>query len=229
MNQSIQLTLKDSAHAHTVWALSATFDKEERPLRPVTIIEARGAVEVVFFRSDSSQLVVAGEDQEAIRNTKTTIDGNKLIIKKEDHVRKGRFSWLFRQNRQNHRSSRVIVGIALPEVPSLISVNGSGEMTLYGILQPSLYLSVSGSGAITAFGQVEDLRAEVGGSGSVNTSELMTIAAKLSVDGSGSIDAQGGVNVKAHVAGSGGIVIRGNPLTRKHSVAGSGEIKFTSK
>ena len=209
MNQSIQLTLQDSAHAHTVWALSATFDKEERPLRPVTIIEARGAVEVVFFRSDSSQLVVAGEDQEAIRNTKTTIDGNKLIIKKEDHVRKGRFSWLFRQNRQNHRSSRV--------------------MALYGILQPSLDLSVSGSGAITAFGQVEDLRAEVGGSGSVNTSELMTIAAKLSVDGSGSIDAQGGFNVKAHVAGSGDIVIRGNPLTRKHSVAGSGEIKFTSK
>ncbi|MHC8338490.1 GIN domain-containing protein [Pseudomonas sp. HLT2-19-2] len=42
----------------------------------------------------------------------------------------------------------------------------------------------------------------------------------------GTIDAYVSNSVKARVAGSGDIVIRGNPPIRDHSVAGSGDIKF---
>jgi len=52
------------------------------------------------------------------------------------------------------------------------------------------------------------------------------VSAVLSVSGSGDIDAYVTQSVKARVAGSGDIVVRGNPPIRDHSVAGSGDIKF---
>ncbi|WP_454844529.1 GIN domain-containing protein [Pseudomonas veronii] len=51
----------------------------------------------------------------------------------------------------------------------------------------------------------------------------------MSVAGSGDIDAYVSDSVKARVAGSGDIVIRGNPPIRDHTVAGSGDIKFKKK
>lgn len=59
-----------------------------------------------------------------------------------------------------------------------------------------------------------------------DTSELVATSAKLSEAGSGDIDAYVSNSVKARVAGTADIVIRGNPPIRDHSVAGSGDIKF---
>src|SRR3546814_11342317 len=55
--------------------------------------------------------------------------------------------------------SRCIVGIALPEAPS-IRITGSGDVTLYDLQQAVLDLGVQGSGDITAFGRVDLLDAE---------------------------------------------------------------------
>ena len=60
----------------------------------------------------------------------------------------------------------------------------------------------------------------------MDTSELVATAAKLSLVGSRDIDAYVSNSVKARVAGSGDIVIRGIPPIRDHSVANSGDIKF---
>lgn len=46
-------------------------------------IVVKGAVDVVFFRSTSAHLEVAGENQEAIRGIKTRFEGDKLVIEQE--------------------------------------------------------------------------------------------------------------------------------------------------
>ena len=246
MNQSSPLTLQDANHRDSAWERAANYEKEERSIRPVRKIVIKGGVDVVFFRSPSAHLVVAGESQEAIRNINTRIEGDKLVIEQEGvsisgaggsiHVsgtgnifvggtinvggRQGGITMQFK--------SRCIVGVALPEAPS-IRIKGSGDVTLYDLQQAVLDLGVQGSGDITAFGRVDLLDAEVAGSGDVDASELVATSAKLSVAGSGDIDAYVSDSVKARVAGSGDIVIRGNPPIRDHSVAGSGDIKFKKK
>lgn len=236
MSQSSPLTHQDANHRDSAWERAANYEKEERPIHPVSKIVIKGAVDVVFFRSSSAHLVVAGENVEAIRNIKTRFEGDKLIIEQEGisisgyggniHVSGtgnifvggtinvgGRHGGVTMQSK-----GRSIVGIALPEAPS-IRIKGSGDVTLYDLQQTVLDLGIQGSGDITAFGRV----------GLLDASELVATSAKLSVVGSGDIDAYVSDSVKARVAGSGDIVVRGNPPTRDHSVAGSGDIKFKKK
>lgn len=70
------------------------------------------------------------------------------------------------------------------------------------------------------------MEVEIAGSGDVDASELIADRASLSVAGSGDIEAFIRSEERARVAGSGGILVRGNPPLRDHSVAGSGKIKF---
>lgn len=237
----------------SAWDRAASYEKEERPMSTVSKIVVKGAVDVVFFRAPSPYLVVAGENQDAIRNIKTRFDGNKLVVEQEGvsitgaggsinvsgsgnivvggtiYVgdRRGGVTMQFNGPVGSVivGQGRCIIGIALPEAPS-IRIKGSGDVTLYDLQQPALDVGVQGSGDITAFGQVEHLDAEVAGSGDVDVSELLVMSADLTVAGSGDIDAFVTKSVRARVAGSGDIVVRGNPPIRDHSVAGSGDIKF---
>lgn len=243
MSHSSPLTLQNSTQRDSAWERAANYEKEERPIRPVRKIVVKGAVDVVFFRSSSAHLVVAGESQEDIRNIKTRFEGDKLVIEQEGISISGYGGNIHISGNGNifaggtinvggryggvtmHSKGRSIVGIALPEAPS-VRIKGSGDVTLYDLQQAVLDLGVQGSGDITAFGRVNLLDAEVAGSGDVDASELVAKSAKLMVAGSGDIDAYVSDSVKARVAGSGDIVIRGNPPIRDHSVAGSGDIKF---
>ncbi|WP_323011516.1 GIN domain-containing protein [Castellaniella sp.] len=120
---------------------------------------------------------------------------------------------------------RGIVRVALPAAPS-IRIKGSGDVTLYDLQQDVLDVGIRGSGNITAFGQVGHLVIKVAGSGDVDVSELVATSADFSIAGSGDIDAYVTHSVKARIAGSGDIVVRGNPTDRDQAVAGSGEIEF---
>lgn len=226
------------------WEQAASYEKEERSMRPVGKIVVKGAVEVVFYRASTAHLVVAGETQDAIRSIKTRFDGNKLVIEQEGtsismaggsihvsgsgHIVAGGDIYIDGVRQNNSRTigaGRCIVGVALPEAPG-IRIQGSGDVTLYDLQQSLLNICIQGSGDVTPFGQVKHLIAEVAGSGDVDASELVSATAELSVVGSGDIEAYVQQSVKARVAGSGDIVIRGNPANRDHSVAGSGDIKF---
>lgn len=188
-NHSSPLSIQDAGQRDSAWERAANYQKEERPIHPVRKIVLKGAVDVVFFHSPSAHLVVAGENQEAIRSIKTRFEGDKLVIEQEGvsisgsggsiHVsgsgnfvaggtiyvggRHGGVTMQFNgpggQVVMGH--GRCIVGIALPEAPS-IRIKGSGNVTLYGLQQAMLDLRVQGSGDITAFGRVDILDAEVG-------------------------------------------------------------------
>lgn len=206
--------------------------------------------------STSANLVVAGGTQEAIRSIKIRFEGDKLAIEQEGvsisdsggsiHVSGsgnfvaggtiyvgGRHGGVIMQfngpgGQVVMGHGRCIVGIALPEAPS-IRIKGNGDVILYDLQQAMLDLRVQGSGDMTAFGRVDILDAEVTGSGEVDASELMTSSAKLLVAGPGDIDAYVCDSVKARMVGSGDIVVRGNPPIRDHCVARSGDIKFKKK
>ena len=97
----------------------------------------KSAVDVVFFRSSSAHLVVAGENQEAIRSIKTRFEGDKLIIEQESvsisgsggNIHMSGFGNIFvggtinvgwRQSGVTMQfKGRCIIRVALPEAPSI--------------------------------------------------------------------------------------------------------------
>lgn len=97
---------------------------------------------------------------------------------------------------------------------------GYGRMVFHGTVGSFVM------GDISAYGQVAHLDVEIASSGDVDASELIADHASLSIAGSGDIGAFVRSEVRARVAGSGDIVVRGDPPRRDHSVAGSGKIKF---
>ncbi len=225
----------------SAWERIENYVKEERPLQPIRKIVVKGSVDVVFRRSDKPMLVVAGETADAVASVKTYFNGGKLVVEWEGmtisfgnsrmpfHGSVGSFVMGDIVNGKPMGTSisqgKVVVGIALPEAPA-IKIKGSGDVTLLDLRQAGLELEIEGSGDTTAYGQVAHLDVEIAGSGDVDASELITDHASLSIAGSGDIEAFVRTEVRARVAGSGDIVVRGNPSRRDHSVAGSGKIKF---
>lgn len=228
------------------WDRASCYEKQERHIEQVRRIEILGAADVVFFRGPSAQLVVASEKQEGITRLKTRIQGDTLLIEQEGNIVTGgnihvrgsgnivingsgsRFSYrsgLAGANGDAGFGCHAIVGIVLPEAPA-ISVSGSADVALYGLEQATLEVSIQGSGDVCAYGQVKHLEVSIAGSGDVDAVELIAAQANLLIAGSGDIDAYVTQSVKARVAGSGDILIRGNPVERDQLVAGSGKIKF---
>lgn len=237
----------DNATGST-WSRVENYVKQERPIQPVKKIVIKGAIEVVFKRSDVPHMVVAAESPDALESVYTSFKGGKLVIEQEMvNVIPGTSGSFTQGNNVFHGGvgqvimgdmtisgvkiltnkaiGRVIVGIALPEAPT-ISIKGSGDATLIDLDQADLKLKIQGSGDIAASGKVESLEVEISGSGDVDASQLQADQAELTVSGSGEIDALVRNDVHASVLGSGDIVVRGNPVTRKSRTLGTGKIKF---
>ncbi len=226
----------------SAWDRTENYVKEERPLQPIRKIVVKGSVDVVFRRYDKPTLIVAGENADAVAAVKTYFKGDKLVIEREGIAISGGVAgrMIFHGSVDSFvigdivngkpmgmciNQGKVVVGIALPEAPA-IKIKGSGDVTLLDLQQAGLELEIEGSGDITAYGQVAQLDVEIAGSGDVDASELVADRASLSIAGSGDIEAHVRSDVYARVAGSGNIVVRGNPPRRDHGVAGSGKIKF---
>lgn len=232
-----------SADRDSAWERAKNYIKEERPLQDARKIIVKGSVDVVFRRHDTPTLVVAGETAEAVESVKTYFDNGKLVIEREGMtISFGNGNMVFHGSvgsitmgdivngkptgaSMNINRGKVIVGVGLPEAPA-IKIKGSGNVTLLDIQQSGLELEVQGSGDITASGSASSLTVDVTGSGDVDACDLVADRANLTVAGSGDIEAFVRSDVRARVAGSGNIVVRGNPPRRDPTVAGSGKIKF---
>ncbi|WP_316893666.1 GIN domain-containing protein [Ralstonia mannitolilytica] len=227
----------------TAWDRLENAIKEDCPLQPIRKLVIRGSVDVVFRRADTPALVVAGESADAVAAVRTEYKGDKLVIEREGvsisfgsghmtfHGTVGSVVMGDIVNGQatgqtvSLRQPRAVVSLALPESPA-VKIKGSGDVTLLDLRQDALDLEIQGSGDITVSGEVTRLHVQVAGSGDVDASELIAESADLSVAGSGDIEAFVRSDVRARVAGSGDIVVRGNPPRRDDRVAGSGKIKF---
>jgi len=208
-------------------------------------------VDVIFRRFDRPTLIVAGETDKTIASVKTKLDSGKLVIERtgvvlfssgnqhQKIIVSGHGNNIAggnvcignqviiagKQISSGVSHGKVVVAIGLPAAPA-IKIEGSGDVTLLDLQQAGLSLKIQGSGEIAVFGQVANLDVQIDGSGEVDASELVADRASLAIAGSGDIEVFVRSEVKARVAGSGDILVRGNPQFRDHSVAGSGKIKF---
>ncbi len=226
--------------------------KESRPLQATRKIMVRGGVGLVFRRSDTPRCVVAGDTADAVAAIKTYYQGSTLMIEREGTVISAHGSGpvhlpgmvfygsvgqvsagsiVIVNGRQVSPSGgsvltgRAVVSIDLPEMPRLSSQGGS-DVTLLHLQQRELDLNIVGSGDIEASGQVDLLVVKIAGSGTVDARELRADEARLAIAGSGDITAFVRADVSAEIAGSGDIVIHGNPSSRDSQVMGSGRIRF---
>lgn len=230
--------------------------QEQRPIEQVRRIVLRGGTDVIFRRSDTLSMIVSGDTAEAVAAVKTDIQGDKLVIEtvfpgtNEPFTRVTRSGsvQVFHQGvgsaiiidgdlvignsitniAGRHvitTTTRTIVTITLPEIAE-VCVKGSGDVILSDIQQATLSLRIEGAGDITVDGKVAQLDVEICGSGDVDTRDLIADYADLSISGSGDIKAFARAEARARVAGSGDIVIHGNPPIRDKSVVGSGRVKF---
>lgn len=120
---------------------------------------------------------------------------------------------------------RVVVGIALPEIPE-VNVKGSGTVTLLNLKQAGIELEIAGVGEITASGEVDSITASIAGAGDIDTTDLIANQGTLSIAGAGGIKAYINQSVTAKVTGAGSIVVKGNPAQKNKLITGSGSVKF---
>jgi len=226
------------------------YTQENRSIQSIRKIVVKGSVDVYFRRSSEPQLLVAGETKGAIDSIRTRVKGDKLIIENEGpalcvsgfsygnvsvghagggvHIKINGQSIHIGGNLTGMDFGRAVVGVSLPEIP-VVNVKGSGDITLLDLQQVAIEFEIKGSGNIKAYGLVDVLNVSVVGSGDVDCSNLIANQANLSVAGSGDIDAFVRQSVSAVVAGSGDILVRGDPTQRTQKVVGSGDVIFRPK
>jgi hypothetical protein len=122
-------------------------------------------------------------------------------------------------------SSPITVAASAPALAS-INLAGAGNVEARGLAGPELGISVGGSGTVTATGEVGRIAVSVAGSGDVDVAAIHANEVRGSVSGSGTVRAFARERVEAEIAGSGELIIFGNPPQRATRVAGSGEILF---
>ena len=209
--------------------------RESRHFGVVRHVIVKGAVDVLFRRSDRPELLVAGSDAGTVRSVKTSCVGDRLIIEREGmtfNYNNGSCtviglctSSMYVNGRKVFPQGDAVAGIALPELP-LLTIQGGGDAALCGLEQPELRIELQGSGRIGAVGRVGNLEVSVQGSGDVEASGLLAARGDLRISGSGNIAATVHSDVCAEISGTGSIVVRGNPARRRERVTGLGDVRY---
>ncbi|KZC30060.1 MULTISPECIES: GIN domain-containing protein [unclassified Rhodanobacter] len=119
----------------------------------------------------------------------------------------------------------VRVELILPTIPD-IAVEGSGDVLIEEVQQETLELALVGSGTVIASGSVGQVDVRLAGSGDVDARGLAASRADVVLTGSGDVRVHARQWLRAHLAGSGGIVVHGSPPVRQDSVTGSGDIRY---
>ena len=113
-----------------------------------------------------------------------------------------------------------IQGPALREV----SLDGSGDIDLDEVDQPSLHVSIAGSGNVQGKGHVKDLDISIAGSGDAALAELLSDSATVRIAGSGNADIAPKLSADVSVTGSGDVTLHTSPEKLKTRIAGSGGV-----
>ena len=92
-----------------------------------------------------------------------------------------------------------------------LSVAGSGDLSLKGLLCQSVGASVAGSGDLVLNGTADQANYHVSGSGDLSASKLKAQQVEASVAGSGDITCHATDLLKANISGSGEIGYAGSP------------------
>lgn len=182
---------------------------ERRTIERINRIVLSGPASLLFTRGATPFVRVTADDN-ILPVIVTRVSGNSLIIESS-----GNFS----------TRNEILVEVELPSLEAL-TAQGSGDVKLDGIEQPSLQVNLIGSGNIKIAGKVDYFTAELNGSGDIKANSLISRSAVLLLSGSGDIRAHASDSVKVRLNGSGDIEVSGKPARRDCMIDGSGDIDF---
>ena len=104
-----------------------------------------------------------------------------------------------------------------------VDIYGSGDVRLQ-VEASSLALKIDGSGDIRVGGKTDNLSININGSGDVEVPNLKAEKAAIIISGSGDVSAYVTEDVDISIAGSGDVIIKGNPKKIKQKINGSGRV-----
>lgn len=195
-------------------------------------VKCAGSFDYVLVAGEEGNIKIEGEEN-LLEYIVTEVKDGSLIVKVENHM-----------NLQSSRNNTIKVTIPFKDI-SNVSLAGSGDLWNEDVITTNdmkvalagsgdLILkieashtkaSIAGSGDLTLKGSTNSLDANVAGSGDFHGFDLQANNTDVSVSGSGDAEVVCRENLKARVAGSGGIEYKGNPKTEDTKVAGSGSIE----
>jgi hypothetical protein len=106
----------------------------------------------------------------------------------------------------------------------IITLAGSGEISLQNVDQPDLELRIAGSGSVSAQGTVERLELSISGSGDAQLAALAMKQLRLHVTGSGNAEAAPTDDAEIVLSGSGNVKLLSRPLRLQTHITGSGRV-----
>lgn len=193
----------------------------------------------LYLRQGSPQKVEIEGDREDLEDLEVRIDGDKLIIGKENN-----WGW----NNWNDETKRVNIYVTAPTIEGLnvsgsgdviaqtkivtsrlkLNVSGSGLLELEGDVSGDVDADVSGSGRIELKGKCRDFDSHVSGSGRVHLDITVAERAMFGISGSGKIEAAGSAQeVKATISGSGEVRAADLVVDRCDiRISGSGDVEI---
>ena len=195
-------------------------------------VKCAGSFDYVLVAGEEGNIKIEGEEN-LLEYIVTEVKDGNLVVKVENHM-----------NLQSSRNNTIKVTIPFRDI-SNVSLAGSGDLWNEDVITTNdmkvalagsgdLILkieashtkaSIAGSGDLTLKGSTNSLDANVAGSGDFHGFDLQANNTDVSVSGSGDAEVVCRENLKARVAGSGGIEYKGNPKTEDTKVAGSGSIE----
>lgn len=110
--------------------------------------------------------------------------------------------------------------------PETLDIKGSSKIIVHQFKGNQLNAHISGSGSVDADGQTQNLSIDISGSGAFVGAQLVAQKANIQVTGSGNIVAQVKEEVSGSLAGSGSVVISGNPKVRAVNNTGSAQVVY---
>ena len=185
----------------------------------------------VSYTQDSVYSLVLNAQQNILDVIETHVEGDRLIIEYEDHVKIG-------------KHDPIVIEVRAPDV-RMLDISGTGQINMFGLWNVnSAGLNISGSGNINlAAVNARSISSNISGSGNIDVAWGVASYCDLNISGSGNIDMlyvetdtayaniSGSGNIMitvfdyldATISGSGNIQYRGNPDVDLH-VSGSGTV-----
>ena len=210
-------------------------ERQQREVAPFTAVAATGSMRVILRQGSPQRVEVAASAADQARVETEVRDGSLRIGRR----REGQKRW-----ETERFDGPVTVYVTAPTLTAvsisgsgdlrvegavqaedlLVSVSGSGSLTMPQLTARSLTTTVTGSGDATLGGSSPRHSISVSGSGEVRAADLRTDDTTVRVSGSGNARVNAAKTLAARTSGSGSVLVSGNPQITS-SKSGSGTVE----
>lgn len=203
---------------------------QERSIVGFNRVKIKNSTDVVITQGASFR-VIASDYENIINDLETIVSGDELIIGYKNDV------WVTRGNSKVTIVMPVLKGVHVQGSGNCTAagaftatgtfnafIQGSGDITLSGLLTDDFNGDISGSGSISvADAKSKTVRVEIDGSGKMKAFGLQCETANVNVSGSGNTELSVSNQLTVRISGSGSVFYTGNPSVNS-TISGSGKV-----